>query len=144
MDIISPKRRSEIMSHIKSKNMTPEMKVRRLAHSLGFRFRLHQKNLPGTPDLVFSRLNKIIFVHGCFWHQHGAVNCKIKRLPKSRQEYWIPKLERNKARDKKAISSLRKAGWEVLVIWECQTLNIKQLEKKLIRFLNKDNNKGTH
>ena len=113
--------------------MRPEIVVRRLAHRLGFRFRLHSRKLPGKPDLVFPRFRKVIFVHGCFWHQHP--NCKVSRMPKSNTEYWIPKLERNKQRDLEIKTAFRKLRWKRLVVWECQTENIDGLSKVLIRFL---------
>lgn len=120
VDTVTPKRRSEIMSGIRSKGMKPEMTVRRLLHAMGYRFRLHRRDLPGKPDLVFPGRRKVIFVHGCFWHQHGAPGCKIARRPKSNQEYWLPKLDRNAARDAEHQASLRGQGWDVLVIWECE------------------------
>jgi len=121
------------MRRIKSKGMKPEMAVRRLAHSMGYRFRLHSPKLPGKPDLVFSRLRKIIEVRGCFWHQHKG--CIDSHLPKSRVGYWIPKLRRNTERDKDNSRKLRKLGWEILVIWECETDDIKNLTPKIRRFL---------
>ena len=123
------------MSRIRSKNMKPEMVVRRLIHSLGYRYRLHRKSLPGKPDLVFGPRRKVIFVHGCFWHQHDDPACKIARLPKSRVDYWQPKLEKNVVRDKEHIAALVEAGWHVLVIWECETKDSVQLEKVVKAFL---------
>lgn len=123
------------MSRIRSKNMKPEMVVRRLIHSLGYRYRLHRKCLPGKPDLVFGPRRKVIFVHGCFWHQHDDPACKIARLPKSRVDYWQPKLEKNVARDKEHFAALVEAGWDVLVIWECETKDLVQLEKVVKAFL---------
>lgn len=119
-DTVTPKRRSEIMSGIRSKGMKPEMVVRRLLHSMGYRYRLHRKDLPGKPDLVFPSRRKVIFVHGCFWHQHAGPGCGIVRVPKSNREYWLPKLERNVARDAEHRKRLRDLGWESLVIWECE------------------------
>jgi DNA mismatch endonuclease, patch repair protein len=109
--------RSDNMRAIRSKDMLPELTVRRLVHRLGYRYRLHRKDLPGKPDLVFSSRRKVIFVHGCFWHGH---TCKEGRIPKSNADYWLPKLQRNQARDKENIGRLTAAGWEVLVIWECE------------------------
>lgn len=123
------------MSAIQSKNTKPEMIVRRLVHSLGYRFRLHKKNLPGKPDLVFGPRKKVIFVHGCFWHQHPDPDCKDSRLPKTRLEYWIPKLERNTIRDKSNIESLRTLGWKVFVIWECETKDLSGIQSRISRFL---------
>ena len=133
MDQLSNERRSENMRRIRSKDTLPEMRVRRLAHRLGYRFRLHVTNLPGKPDLVFASRQKVIFVHGCFWHQHKK--CREGRLPASRPEYWIPKLTQNTARDRQHMTSLRKLGWKVLTLWECETMDEIALEKKLLRFL---------
>ena len=123
MDKIPPQKRAKNMRAIRSKGMKPEMIVRSITHHMGFRYRLHRSDLPGKPDLVFPDRRKAIFVHGCFWHQHTAKTCKITRIPKSNLEYWIPKLERNNARDKKNRSALRKLGWDVLIVWECQLKN---------------------
>jgi DNA mismatch endonuclease, patch repair protein len=103
--------------------------VRRLIHGMGFRFRLHRKDLPGKPDLVFPRLRKVIFVHGCFWHQHAA--CREGRIPGSRRDYWAPKLTRNQERDSHNISRLKALGWEVHVIWECETQDDQALRERL-------------
>ena len=119
-DTVPPKRRSEIMSGIRSKGMKPEMTVRQLLHSMGYRYRLHRRDLPGKPDLVFPARRKVIFVHGCFWHQHADPRCRIVRRPKSNRDYWLPKLERNVARDAENRARLEELGWEVLVIWECE------------------------
>ena len=118
-DTVTAKRRSEIMSNIRAKGMKPEMAVRRITHAMGYRYRLHCKNLPGKPDLVFPSRRKVIFVHGCFWHQHANPACKIARRPRSNQDYWLPKLERNVARDTQHQASLTELGWDVLVLWEC-------------------------
>ena len=120
VDTVTPKRRSEIMSRIRSKGMKPEMTVRSQLHSLGYRYRLHRRDLPGNPDLVFPARRKVIFVHGCFWHQHADPACRIARRPKSNREYWIAKLDRNVARDAENHARLRKSGWKVHVIWECE------------------------
>jgi len=119
MDKISPAQRSANMRRIHSVDTAPELAIRRLIHRLGYRFRLHRKDLPGRPDIVFSGRRKVIFVHGCFWHQHSK--CREGRMPDSRPEYWLPKLQGNKARDAVHRSELERLGWEVLVIWECQT-----------------------
>jgi DNA mismatch endonuclease (patch repair protein) len=121
------------MSRIKAADTGPEMVVRKLAHGMGFRFRLHARDLPGTPDLVFPRLGKVIFVHGCFWHRHA--NCPLARLPKSRLEFWVPKLNGNRDRDVKNTKALRRSGWEVKIIWECQTTELNQVQKSIERFL---------
>jgi DNA mismatch endonuclease (patch repair protein) len=107
--------------------------VRRIVHRLGFRYRLHVRELPGTPDIVLPRLRKAILVHGCFWHQHKG--CRLAKLPRSRPEYWLPKLARNQERDEIAERALASLGWSVLVIWECQVDNLQALRKTLRRFL---------
>lgn len=125
--------RSENMRAIRSKGMRPELAVRSLVHRLGFRFRLHRKDLPGKPDLVFVARRKVIFVHGCFWHSHR--DCKVAHTPKSNVGYWGPKLQRNQARDSKNIEALTAAGWKPLVIWECDTADEKVLSQRVERFL---------
>jgi DNA mismatch endonuclease (patch repair protein) len=121
------------MVQIRKTNTRPEMVVRRLVHRLGFRFRLYRRDMPGTPDLVLSRLRKVIFVHGCFWHQH---DCRLgRKQPKSRPEYWLPKLARNVARDEASRIELQKLGWDVLVVWECETKMQALLEQKVRHFL---------
>ena len=137
-DTVTPKRRSEIMSHIRAKGMKPEILVRRLAHSMGYRYRLHRKDLPGKPDLVFPSLRKVIFVHGCFWHQHADPACKIARLPKSNRGYWLPKLERNAARDVEHAANLDELGWKVLVLWECEVKECARLRERIREFLTQD------
>jgi DNA mismatch endonuclease (patch repair protein) len=132
-DWISPERRSENMRRIKSTGMRPEMVVRRLVHSMGYRYRLHCKDLPGKPDLVFRARKKVIFVHGCFWHGHDAEGCPDRRTPKSNVSYWSPKLARNKARDAERVVALEAAGWRVLTIWECETR--ADLSKRIKKFL---------
>ena len=106
------------MSRVRSKDSRPEMFVRRLVFSLGYRYRLHVSGIPGRPDLVFSGRRKVIFVHGCFWHRHA--DCALARLPKSRLEFWLPKLAANRLRDQENVRSLRRDGWAVLTIWECE------------------------
>ncbi len=134
-DIFSVERRSEIMSRIRGANTKPEMTVRRLVHSMGYRYRLHRSDLPGKPDLVFAKRRKVIFVHGCFWHQHGAPECKLTSVPKSNQEYWLPKLRENKQRDEQSCAQLAATGWSVLVIWECQLKDSERLIGILRSFL---------
>lgn len=124
--------RSEMMAAIRSKNTEPEMLVRRLVHGMGYRYRLHRPDLPGKPDLVFPSKRKIIFVHGCFWHQHG---CILSHLPKSNASYWVPKLERNRSRDVHNRRKLRKQGWRILVIWECRLRDRDRLKRRLSAFL---------
>ena len=124
---------------VKSKGTGPEMVVRRLVHSMGFRYGLHRRDLAGNPDLVFTRLRKAIFVHGCFWHQH---HCKRgARRPSSHTDYWLQKLRRNMDRDRRVIRELRKLGWSVLVVWECQAIpkRLKALTARLNRFLSRPN-----
>lgn len=133
VDILGASERSRIMSLVKGKNTRPEMIVRRLLHGAGFRYRLHDAKLPGKPDLVFSRKRKIIFVHGCFWHRHEG--CALARIPKSNQEFWLTKLEGNKARDESNQRKLSEAGWSTLVIWECELRNLEALERRLRLFL---------
>lgn len=133
MDTISVERRSENMRRIKSADTTPEMIVRRLAHRLGYRFRLHRRDLPGKPDMVFSGLRKVIFVHGCFWHQHSDSNCGA-RPPRSNNSYWEPKLARNVARDQRNVEELDALGWDVLTVWECET-RMPNLADRLHLFL---------
>lgn len=120
------------MGRIGSKNTAPELVVRRLLHSLGYRFRLHRKDLPGTPDIVLPGRRKAIFVHGCFWHAHG---CRIGRPPKSRPEFWEPKLARNRARDEGNSRDLEEAGWDVLTVWQCETKDKAALSELLEKFL---------
>jgi DNA mismatch endonuclease (patch repair protein) len=133
MDTLTPAERSERMSRVRSVDTKPEMTVRRLVHRMGFRYRLHNRKLPGNPDLVFARLGKIIFVHGCFWHRHGT--CKNTRWPKSKLDFWKPKLEQNQRRDLASQKALRKAGWKLLIVWECQLKDQDKLAEKINRFL---------
>jgi len=123
------------MASIRSKDTRPEVFVRRLLHRLGYRFRLHRADLPGKPDIVFPGRRAVIFVHGCFWHRHPDPSCKLARVPKSRADYWRPKLERNAARDASHRSALELAGWKVLEIWECQLRRNEDLEPVLRGFL---------
>jgi DNA mismatch endonuclease, patch repair protein len=123
---------SRVIAAVKSKRTTPELSFWRWAHAVGFRFRLHVGDLPGCPDLVFPRLGKIIDVRGCFWHLHG---CKRCRVPSSRGSYWLPKLQTNACRDKATVRKLRRIGWKVLVVWECQTVRLDSLQRRIARFL---------
>jgi DNA mismatch endonuclease (patch repair protein) len=131
-DPLTRSERSERMSRIRNADTKPEMIVRRLIHGMGYRYRLHAKNLPGKPDLAFSPRHKVIFVHGCFWHQHG---CGQYRMPKTRQRFWEPKLAGNKARDTKIQKALREAGWRSLIVWECQLKRSAMLKERIRRFL---------
>lgn len=128
-DIVDSQRRSELMAGIKGKNTKPELIVRALAHKLGFRFRLHRKDLPGCPDLVFPKYKLAIFVHGCFWHQHEG--CSISHIPKTRSDYWVEKFKRNICRDKQNEETLRSMGWHVLIIWECETGKPDMVQQRL-------------
>lgn len=121
------------MSRVRGRDTKPELKVRSLVHGMGFRFRLGNRELPGNPDLKFPRLKKVIFVHGCFWHGHR--NCSRAKLPKTNVKFWEEKIEKNKHRDAKSIKSLRKLGWQTLVIWQCETRNLPKVQKKLREFL---------
>lgn len=135
MDRITTERRSANMQRIASKGMKPEMFVRRLVYRLGYRFRLHRADLPGKPDLVFPGRKKVIFVHGCFWHQHAAPTCKAAHVPRSNTEYWGPKLARNVERDARAQAALAAAGWSVLTLWECDLKHEAAIQCKVTAFL---------
>lgn len=131
-DPLSPSERTERMSRIRSGDTKPEMAVRRLVYSMGYRYRLRVKDLPGRPDLVFKGRKKVIFVHGCFWHQHG---CDHYRMPRSRTDFWLTKLAKNVARDEKVMRELSGMGWRVLVIWECQLRDMRRVERAVRGFL---------
>jgi len=131
-DPLTPAQRSERMSRIRNADTKPEKVVRRLIHSMGYRFRLHVRDLPGHPDLVFRSRKKVIFVHGCFWHQHG---CRQYRQPRSKLSFWEAKLARNKARDAEVIRALEELDWRVLVIWECEMKEITSLRSQIKSFL---------
>jgi len=131
MDTLTREQRSERMSRIRGADTKPEMAVRRLVHAMGYRYRLHRGDLPGRPDMVFARRRKVIFVHGCFWHRHPAPNCPLARLPKSRLDFWRPKLEANRERDLRNEEELRAQGWDALVIWECQLRQRARLEEEI-------------
>lgn len=129
MDTFSRKQRSECMSKIRHKDTRPELVARKALTELGYRYRLHRKDLPGSPDIVMPRLKKIIFINGCFWHQHKG--CKRSSMPKSNKDYWKPKLEKNIERQKKDVRLLKKDGWSIIVLWECETNNKDKMMKKL-------------
>ena len=122
--------RSRNMSAIKSKNTKPEIKVRKILHSMGYRFRLHSKDLPGSPDIVLPKYKTVIFVHGCFWHRHE--NCKYASTPKTRKEFWNKKFTENKKRDFEIQEKIKILDWRSVVIWECETKNIENLRDKII------------
>ena len=125
--------RSALMSRVRRGNTAPELAVRRLVHALGYRFRLHRRDLPGTPDVTLPRLRKIIFVHGCFWHRHPG--CSRATTPKTRTAFWQKKFERNVERDRRNIVELESLGWNILVVWECETRNRSRLRGLLSAFL---------
>jgi DNA mismatch endonuclease (patch repair protein) len=133
VDTISPEYRSEIMSRVRAKDTKPEMLVRRLVHAAGYRYRLHVRDLPGKPDLVFPARRKVVFINGCFWHRHR--DCALARLPKSRTEFWTEKLERNRARDERNVAALRDLGWDVLTVWECEIRDPAGLMRRVEAFL---------
>lgn len=135
MDTLTTAERSERMSRVRGKNTKPELMVRRLVHGMGYRYRLHCGNLPGKPDLVFRSRRKVIFVHGCFWHRHSKPDCKLARLPKSRLDFWRPKLDANRKRDIENQEKLRVDGWKVLVVWECELGDTAEMEKEIKKFL---------
>jgi DNA mismatch endonuclease (patch repair protein) len=142
MDKLDAQHRSENMRRIRSKNTKPEVLLRSLLHKAGYRFRIHRKDLPGKPDIVFPGRRKVIFVHGCFWHQHSG--CREGRLPGTRQEYWGPKLARNIERDAVAIEQLHKLGWQVLTVWECDIKDAALARDRLCKFLDSGQEKLTH
>lgn len=123
------------MALIRSRDTRPEWRVRRLLHGLGYRYRLHVKALPGKPDIVFTRRRKAVLVHGCFWHQHDQGRCGNARRPKSNTGYWHEKLARNVERDRMAVEQLQAAGWDVLIVWECETKDMSEVAERLGRFL---------
>lgn len=129
----TPALRSRIMRAVKSVDTTPELVVRRLAHAMGYRFRLHRKDLPGKPDLVFPGMHKAIFVHGCFWHGHDCV--RGARVPKGNRDYWLTKITRNRKRDCAAREALASSGWKIAVLWECELRDENRLRHRLNRFL---------
>lgn len=133
MDTMSSSDRSERMRRIRGRDTTPEMTVRSFVHALGFRYRLSDRRLPGSPDLVFRSRRKVIFVHGCFWHRHGR--CALARLPKSRLDFWKPKLEGNKRRDARNRRALTALGWSSLVIWECELQDPLSVMFRALSFL---------
>jgi DNA mismatch endonuclease (patch repair protein) len=134
VDSLSPEERSKIMARVRSKDSRPELYVRKLVFAMGYRYRLHGKDLPGRPDLVFRARRKVIFVHGCFWHRHAQ--CALARMPKSRLDFWEKKLEGNRKRDDRNERALAREGWKVLTLWECQLKDTPRLEKLIRRFLN--------
>ncbi len=137
MDTLTRTQRSQRMSLVRAKNTRPELVVRRLVHGLGYRYRLHVRTLPGTPDLVFPSRFSLIFVHGCFWHRHACFNGR--RMPKSRVRFWRKKLLANKRRDQVQLHKLRRLGWKILTIWECQIADPDHLSNRIRHFLEQKN-----
>jgi len=133
MDKLTPRRRSDNMRQIRSKDTSPELAVRRLIFAMGFRYRLHSKDLPGKPDLVFRGKRKVIFVHGCFWHCHQA--CREGRIPATRQDYWRDKLAKNTARDSEHQRKLVGMGWSCLIVWECELRDMQKLASIISAYL---------
>ncbi|MDP3492805.1 MAG: DNA mismatch endonuclease Vsr [Hyphomonadaceae bacterium] len=134
-DVFDPEQRSAVMRAVKSRDTAPEMKVRRAAHALGLRFRLHRSDLPGKPDLVFPAKRTALFVHGCFWHGHDCP--RGARMPQNNRDYWQAKISRNMARDKASLAALKKLGWTPRVIWECQTRDDAALSRLISRQVGK-------
>ncbi|MDI4655566.1 very short patch repair endonuclease [Xanthobacter autotrophicus] len=132
MDRLTPEARSANMKAVRRKDTAPEMIVRRLLHAAGYRYRLHVKKLPGSPDIVFPGRKKAIFVHGCFWHGH---DCRAGRRPQSRQDYWVPKIARNRERDAASVDALSRSGWTSLTVWECRVTDRDSLTEQLVDFL---------
>ena len=135
-DVFSQEKRSWIMSRVKGRDTKPEILVRAFIFRMGFRFRLHRRDLPGTPDIVLPRHGKMIFVHGCFWHEHKR--CPRSKRPTTNENFWNKKLDGNIKRDKRYRRELRQMGWKVLIVWECETKNPEKLLRKLERFLHDD------
>lgn len=132
-DHVDRKKRSLIMAAVHSRDTGPEMAVRKIVHALGYRYRLHDPKLPGRPDLVFASRHKTIFVHGCFWHRH--IGCKYTTTPKTRRAFWESKFSSNVSRDRRTRRELRKMGWEVLTVWQCELRNPEKLKGRLDEFL---------
>jgi DNA mismatch endonuclease (patch repair protein) len=133
-DILTPNQRSAMMSRIRSRNTRPELVVRSVLHRLGYRFRLHSRTLPGHPDIVLPRHRTVVLVHGCFWHHHSG--CRFAYTPKTRRDFWSAKFKANMERDRRTQKALRRAGWQVLIIWECQTRDLNRLARSLKTMLN--------
>lgn len=135
VDRLTPEKRSQLMARIGPKNTKPELIVRRMLHAAGWRYRLHRKGLPGTPDIVFGSRKVALFVHGCFWHGH---HCKLGRLPKTRPEFWSDKIDGNRARDARKVDQLVKQGWRVMTIWQCSLKDRSGSLHEIETFLNDD------
>lgn len=135
MDTLTGSERSERMRRVRQKNTAPELAVRRLLHGMGFRYRIHRKDLPGSPDIVFPSRRKIIFVHGCFWHGHHDEGCNLATVPKTRRRFWTKKISDNRQRDQRNQRELNNLGWDILVIWQCEIRDADRLKKRLRDFL---------
>jgi DNA mismatch endonuclease (patch repair protein) len=135
VDSLSVIERGRVMALVRGKDTAPERAVRSSVHRLGYRFRLHRADLPGKPDLVFPARRSVIFVHGCFWHRHPDPACKLARMPKSRLEFWAPKLTANRARDLANVERLTETGWRVLTVWECELADMDRVEAAITEFL---------
>ncbi|MCF3627692.1 very short patch repair endonuclease [Alphaproteobacteria bacterium LMO-S08] len=135
MDSLTQEQRSDRMSRVRGRDTKPEMTVRRMVHGMGYRYRLHGKGLPGKPDLVFRPKRKVMFVHGCFWHRHPDPECPLARMPKSRLDFWKPKLDGNRERDIRTQRKLEDQGWNVMVVWECQLRDREALGARIREFL---------
>ena len=133
MDVFSKEKRSQIMSSVSGKNTKPEIAVRSLLHNMGYRFRLHRKDLPGKPDITLPKHKKVIFVHGCFWHGHA--DCLRSKRPTSNKKFWREKLDKNIERDKLTVNALKQLGWDVLTVWTCEVKDTNNLKIKLLSFL---------
>ena len=133
VDTVTPAVRSRIMANVKSKDTHPELRVRRMLHGLGYRYRLHRRDLPGRPDLTFVSRKKVVFVNGCFWHRHSG--CPRATIPATNAEFWATKLERNRKRDERNRALLRKDGWSVMTVWECQLRQPSIVKERLVAFL---------
>lgn len=133
-DVLTPSQRSRCMAAVRSRDTSPEMTVRRIVHAMGFRYRLHDRRLPGCPDLVLPRLKKIIEIRGCFWHRHACPSGRL--VPATRRSFWTRKFETNALRDRRNLRRLRRDGWDVLIVWECQLKDAERTRRKLTEFLN--------
>jgi DNA mismatch endonuclease (patch repair protein) len=133
MDTLTSKERSAVMARVRGKDTRPELAVRRLVHAMGYRYRLHRRDLPGAPDLVFPARRKVVFVHGCFWHRHPR--CPNTRTPKSRLDFWVPKLAENRRRDLRNLRRLSSSQWRALIVWECELRDPDTVRRRLRTFL---------
>jgi DNA mismatch endonuclease (patch repair protein) len=135
MDNLTRPERSRQMASVRNQNTKPELAVRRALFAMGYRYRIHYKKLPGSPDIAFPSRRKVIFVHGCFWHRHSDAECRLTRTPKSRKDFWESKFSSNVERDKANFLALEKLGWEALVVWECEIRHMEHLRNMLRGFL---------